>query len=192
MIKLYDKNEKVVYEEDLDFEKFTVQKFIKRGLKYSKLKETDLDIEYTINQLNESNNFDVKLILLIDDDIYLRDLYREYLERSCHYVVDFPSADEALCEFKKNPTKFDVILTDNMMPGKDNGSSFAKKVKAISPNISVYIITGDTSSIDQDIFDYEIDGTIAKPVKNYTFQLTIGNGKVDNNELEDEDLRLIA
>lgn len=72
----------------------------------------------------------VQRILLIDDDVYTRDLYDELLRGEGYEVVVATDGEAGLVEAIKGG--FDVILLDIIMPKKD-GVSFLKEYKTIAP-----------------------------------------------------------
>ncbi len=55
-------------------------------------------------------------ILLIDDDVFLRDMYATKFIESGHEVVSIEHADEAL-RFLADNNDIDVVLVDMVMPG---------------------------------------------------------------------------
>ena len=82
-----------------------------------------------------------KKILLVDDDMYIRDLYNEVLKEAGYDVVSRTNGDEALTELSKGG--FDLILLDIMMPKLD-GIGVLKSLKekpAAAPNGPVILLT---------------------------------------------------
>jgi CheY-like chemotaxis protein len=176
---LYDYSGDVVFSEEINLKRFLIMKFVEKGLLSSKLGIEEIDIKKTISELNKHDELTIKSVLVADDEEILRESYSEALTRLCHYVESYSTADEAYLIFEEEPDKFDVILTDNNMPESElNGAKFAKKAKSVSKKIKVNIITGDISSVDDDVFDHDIDNTIAKPLNEYTFAMTLGKGKL--------------
>jgi DNA-binding NtrC family response regulator len=141
-----------------------------------------IDVQKSLKNINSENWGTVKMfcrsVIVIEDEAILRKLYKEHLSRLNHFVEIFPTAEEALAVFKKDPTRYDIVLTDNLLEGGEiNGSDLAKKIKSINSKIKVFIVTGDMQSVDCDIFDHNIEGTLNKPVDSFTFINTVGNGK---------------
>lgn len=54
-------------------------------------------------------------ILLVDDDVFLRDMYATKFDESGHTVTVVETAEKALEALEKG--KFEVILLDMIMPG---------------------------------------------------------------------------
>ncbi len=78
-------------------------------------------------------------ILCVDDEKIPRTLRKLVLQRQGYEVVDVSSAQEAL---ELLPTRqFDLILTDQMMPGM-SGTELTKQIKNTLPGMPVVIISG--------------------------------------------------
>lgn len=175
---LYDYGGEIVYTEELSFKKFLFMKFLNQGLKQINEDICNIDVRRTINEINKISGFQIKSVIVSDDELILRESYFDTLTRLCHYVEIYPTADEALLSIIEEPSRYDIVLTDNMMPESVlNGVNYAKKVKELCPRLKVHIITGEISSVDKDVFDHNIDNTIAKPLNEYTFAITLGKGK---------------
>jgi two-component system cell cycle response regulator CpdR len=80
-----------------------------------------------------------KRILLIDDDLAVRDLVRQLLGLDGHIVVEANNGAEALSLFARNP--FDFVLTDCRMPFVE-GDELAVKIRQIAPGQRILMITG--------------------------------------------------
>lgn len=74
--------------------------------------------------INKTYNIDMK-ILLIDDDIFLRDMYTTKFVEAGHDVTPIEHAEKAL-QHLSNDSTFDVILVDMVMPGM-SGVEFLQK-----------------------------------------------------------------
>ncbi len=78
-------------------------------------------------------------ILCVDDEDIPRTLRKMVLERHGYEVIAVASARAAL---ELLPTRhFDLVLTDQMMPGM-TGTDLTKRVKSIDPRMPVVIISG--------------------------------------------------
>lgn len=177
--KIYDYSGDILHEEVVDFKRFLFMKFLNKAKKENGIDLEEVDIQQTIRQLNKNDGLMIKSVMVIDDEPILRDAYLDTLTRHCHYVEAYEKSDDAYYAFKDDPEKYDVILTDNVMPESTlSGSEFAKAVRDISQDVKVHIITGEISSVANDIFDYDVENTISKPLNEYTFAMTLGKGKV--------------
>jgi DNA-binding NtrC family response regulator len=83
-------------------------------------------------------------IFIVDDDIFCLTLYEQFL-RNLGYtnVKSFNAGDDCVAELKEQP---ELIFLDYNMEGL-NGIEALKKIKAFNPDIMVYIITGQESSM---------------------------------------------
>jgi CheY-like chemotaxis protein len=84
---------------------------------------------------------------------------------SLGYTVDIKTdSQEALLDFKKDPYKYDLIVTDQAMP-KMMGTELISKVKQIRPDLKSIIITGYQDSIPRDAMEqFGIADIISKPI----------------------------
>ncbi len=80
-----------------------------------------------------------KTLLLVDDEQIILDGLGRELEEEDFKVTKAVCAEDAIDNILKN--KFDFIITDLVMPGKD-GFQVLKEAKKISPETSVIILTG--------------------------------------------------
>jgi len=80
-------------------------------------------------------------ILFVDDEKMLADIGQKVLERLGYDVVSRTSPIEALELFKAKPDGFDLVITDQTMPGM-TGDALAKELMLIKPGLPVIICTG--------------------------------------------------
>lgn len=186
-INLYNIKNEIIYQEEFEtFDKFQFMKFYNNGIQSTHINPMFVDIQKTITEINKISNksikFNTQSVMVIDDEAMLRDLFLEHISRLNHFCEVFSDSVSALEAFNKFPSRYNYILTDNMIDEKDSGSKLAKQVKQTNPKVKVFIISGDLSSIDEDVFDYQIDGAISKPISAFTLSTTIGSGKIKNIE----------
>lgn len=81
---------------------------------------------------------DKKHILVVDDDNSLRKLLKESLIACNHEVTDAPNGETALELIKT--IKFDLLITDVMMPGI-KGIELLEKVREQIPELGCFVIT---------------------------------------------------
>jgi len=103
-------------------------------------------------------------ILFVDDEKEITYMGKRMLE-SLGYTVDIKTDGQtALQEFRKNPRKYDLLVTDQAMP-KMPGTELIGKVKQIRPDLKTIIITGYYDSIPRsDIERFDIEDIISKPL----------------------------
>ncbi len=87
-------------------------------------------------------------ILLIDDEEILLDIGRDMLKRLGYIVTTRQSSLEALETFQNIPDNFDIVLTDQTMPGM-NGADLSRRMLQIRPNIPIILCTGYSNLIDE-------------------------------------------
>ncbi len=77
-------------------------------------------------------------ILIVDDELVMRESLAGWLERDGHTIETAQSGEEALIKLKA--TRFDILLVDIKMEGI-SGLEVLKKVKADDPDVAVVMIT---------------------------------------------------
>lgn len=78
-------------------------------------------------------------ILLVDDDIQIRQLFRFALEKAGYEVQDAPDGQAALQQFAARPT--DLVITDIVMPFKDGLETIVELRKQF-PKTRIISISG--------------------------------------------------
>jgi len=112
-------------------------------------------------------------ILITDDDIDLRDLLTEAVGNWGYPVAVARDGEEALRKLRME--KYDIVITDLMMPGMD-GLALLQRVKELDKDILVIIITGYATietavkAIENGAYDY-----IAKPFRLDELMIVIRN-----------------
>jgi PAS domain S-box-containing protein len=86
-------------------------------------------------------------ILFVDDEQMLVDIGKQALERLGYAVVSRTSPIEALELFKAKPDHFDLVITDQTMPGM-SGDSLAKAIMSLRPGFPVIVCTGYSQTLD--------------------------------------------
>ncbi|MDB4899193.1 MAG: sensor protein, partial [Gemmatimonadetes bacterium] len=80
-------------------------------------------------------------VLLVEDDPAVRGAGRIVLERLGHRVVEAPDVATALGLIRSSGERFDVVLTDSVMPGQ-SGQELADILGAERPEIPVILMSG--------------------------------------------------
>lgn len=80
-------------------------------------------------------------VLVVDDEIPVLELLKSMLEVLGFDVEAVPDGYEGLEKFRRE--RFDVVITDFIMP-RMNGCVLAERVKALSPDTPVVMVTGFT------------------------------------------------
>lgn len=89
-----------------------------------------------------------KVILLVDDDLTLREMYEERLKAEGFNIIQASNGEEAIKKAKDN--KPNVILLDIMMP-KINGFDVLKELKADADikDVPVIVLTALIQDVDR-------------------------------------------
>jgi DNA-binding response OmpR family regulator len=106
-------------------------------------------------------------IVIIDDEIELSILFKEFLEREGYNAITFTDPLMALEYFKETSEKISLIITDLRMPGL-SGIDLAKNVRQINDNILIFLMTAFDARDLQDKIDFKIakiDKILQKPVQ---------------------------
>ena len=88
-------------------------------------------------------------ILLIDDEPMLVEMNRTMLQRLGYEVTVRSSSLEALTTFQNRPHAFDLVITDQTMPGM-TGIDLSRRMLQIRPGLPVILCTGFSSSITEE------------------------------------------
>ncbi len=101
-----------------------------------------------------------KHILIVDDDMRLRELLKKFLSSNGYYVDSAINALEARKRVKE--IAYDIIILDVMMPGED-GMSLAKSIR-LNSNIPILMLTA-MGEVENRIAGLEIgaDDYLPKP-----------------------------
>jgi DNA-binding NtrC family response regulator len=84
-------------------------------------------------------------ILLVDDETPLVRLGEEMLAGLGYEPVGFDTSTRALEAFHADPQRFDLVLTDEVMPGM-TGTQLAVTLHRIRPELPVILMTGYNES----------------------------------------------
>lgn len=101
-----------------------------------------------------------KNILIIEDEIRIRILLRDYLKRDGFNVIEASDGDEGINAFQNN--SIDLILLDIMMPRVD-GITVLETIRNVS-DVPIILLTAKSQEEDK-LFGYELgaDDYITKP-----------------------------
>jgi CheY-like chemotaxis protein len=71
------------------------------------------------------------------------------LERLGYHVVGEIDARKALAIFRKQPGKFDLVITDQMMPFL-TGDKLARALLRLRPDLPIILCTGFSETLDEE------------------------------------------
>jgi DNA-binding response OmpR family regulator len=100
-------------------------------------------------------------ILLVDDDSGIRQLYADVLAR-CGYRVD--TAEDGASGWRAlNASRYDLLITDNTMPGV-TGLELIKKLRSENMTLSVILASGTVSTEELNRCPWlQLDALLPKP-----------------------------
>jgi CheY-like chemotaxis protein len=80
-------------------------------------------------------------ILFVDDEAALAQVAETILTRLGYTVTTCTNSQEALATFQASPDQFDLVITDQTMPGL-TGENLAKALRQIRPDLPIILCTG--------------------------------------------------
>ena len=103
-------------------------------------------------------------ILFVDDEEMLADLGQAMLQRLGYQVTTKRNSLDALATFEKQPDTFDLVITDQTMPGI-TGVDLARRILQIRPRMPIILCTGYSSQVSKEMAEsYGIRGFVFKPM----------------------------
>src|SRR5215211_43589 len=106
-------------------------------------------------------------IIVVDDELELACLFKEFLNNEGYDVVSFTDPVLALEYYKETVDKHSLIITDLRMPGIC-GIDLAKKVREFDNKVKIFLMTAFEAKDLEDREDFKnarIDRLIQKPVR---------------------------
>ncbi len=110
-----------------------------------------------------------KRVMVIDDEAIHRETLAAILTDAGAEVTGCDSGTAALALLRVG-RKFDLILSDVMMPGMD-GVTFAREARILAPNIPVILVTGGDSAVDTALAEGSV--AIIKPYSPDTLRTVV-------------------
>jgi two-component system response regulator AtoC len=83
-------------------------------------------------------------VLIVDDELEVRELLAEYFAEVGYDVTTAPDGTAAVADLTANPTQYQLVISDLQMPGID-GLGVLEAAKKANPSIAVIIVTGYAS-----------------------------------------------
>ncbi len=127
-------------------------------------------------QVSKEKNVMIKgdaRVLFIDDEPVLVKLGKQMLEKLGYTASATASAIDALSLIKKEPNRFDLVITDMTMPDI-HGTQLALKIKKVNQQIPIVLATGFTNLNQSEHPNPDsIDAILPKPIEINTLSQTI-------------------
>ncbi|MFB0555152.1 MAG: PAS domain S-box protein [Phycisphaerae bacterium] len=115
-------------------------------------------------QLSKSTTKEKEVILLVDDEEMMVDVTRQILERLGFDVVAKTSSTDALEAFQEEPDRFDLVITDQVMPNM-TGTQLARELISVRPDISIVLCSGFPENVcPEELKSIGIKEFITKPI----------------------------
>lgn len=86
-------------------------------------------------------------ILFVDDEETLAEMAEQMLEHLGYRSRIFTSSIEALADFERDPSQYELVITDLTMP-QMSGVELSGRITALRPDIPVILHTGYSTKID--------------------------------------------
>jgi len=86
-------------------------------------------------------------VLLVDDNIFVRDTYKEALTLMGYNVTTANNGIDALNQFENKGRNFNIIVSDIVMP-EMSGIQMMKQIRILNPDIPAIFITGYDSDVN--------------------------------------------
>ncbi len=102
-----------------------------------------------LENVSESIPTGQERILFVDDDELLAKMVKEMLEKLGYSVTACAASSEALEIFQAAPGKFDLVITDHVMPGI-TGYDLARQMLQIRPDVPIFLCTGYSSHLQEE------------------------------------------
>ena len=100
-------------------------------------------------------------VLVVDDDLRLRDLLKRYLAEQ-GFAVD-TVADAAAMERQMQRVRYDIMVLDLMLPGED-GLAICRRLRASDDGIPIIMLTAKGDDVDRILgLEMGADDYLAKP-----------------------------
>lgn len=112
------------------------------------LNQTELSCDIEKETEVVAQHAETKHILVIDDNVDVAEFEQEILLNHGYRVTMKTSSVEALDLFKQDPHEFDLVLTDQTMPGM-TGVEIVREILAISPQMPVIMCSGYSEQVDE-------------------------------------------
>ncbi|HEV8540922.1 MAG TPA: response regulator [Verrucomicrobiae bacterium] len=98
------------------------------------------------------------VILIVDDEIGIREFLSAYLQSKDFNILTAASAEDALHVWAEWENRIDLLVTDIVMPGM-NGKALAEKLLEQKPSLHVIFMSG---YLPEEIAEETLDGVFFK------------------------------
>lgn len=112
-------------------------------------------------------------IMVVDDDAFIVGLLTDVLTSWGFSVTAFTSSHEAFNRFVYSPDDFDLLITDQMMPGL-TGVELCRGVQRIRAGFPVVLCTGYSHGVNERNYrEFGLSHYLTKPINHMGLQAVI-------------------
>lgn len=114
-----------------------------------------------------------QLVLVVDDELSVRDITRKILEKSGYRVLTANDGGAAIALYRQHQAEVHVVLTDMKMPVMD-GTATVRVLREISPKVKIIVTSGVASKPKlAEIAGLDVQAYLQKPCAAQTLLLTV-------------------
>ncbi|MCP4605821.1 MAG: response regulator [Proteobacteria bacterium] len=151
----------------------SVSSELNKGTEFVVLLPVINDASQVVEETSKTVSLGKERILLVDDEVVLLETIHQLIGNLGYTVTVKMSSEEALRAFKEKPSEFDLVITDQTMPGL-TGTQLAAEIRKTRLDIPIILCTGFSTNINKDNYrEYEINELILKPVNESDIARTI-------------------
>jgi two-component system, cell cycle sensor histidine kinase and response regulator CckA len=110
-------------------------------------------------------------ILMVDDEHLLLEINKRRLEKIGYRVTAMLNSLEAIEAFRQDPEQFDLLITDQTMPGL-TGEDLAKAVLEVRPSMPIIMCTGHSDTVSEEL-------ALSLGIKKYVHKPILGDDLVE-------------
>jgi two-component system, cell cycle response regulator CpdR len=106
-------------------------------------------------------------IIVVDDELDLAYLYKQFITGLGFHVVSFTDSLLAFEHFRHNIDAYCLLITDLRMPGM-NGIELANKIREVNKTVKIFLVTAFATEDLENRPDFKaakVDRIIQKPLK---------------------------
>ena len=115
------------------------------------------------DQSRAESDAEEQLILIVDDEMVVRETARRILEHFGYKTLLASSGDEALQKYRDRPTRIALVLLDQSMPGK-RGDMVFRELKEFDSEVCVVLTSGYSErDVTPELMSEGLAGFVPKP-----------------------------
>jgi len=112
-------------------------------------------------------------VLLVEDEVNLLAMTAEVLTRLGYEPASFSDSQSALAAFDAEPRSFDVVVTDDVMPGL-TGTGLAQRLHRRRPDLPIVLVSGyNGTTLTRQALLAGVSELLAKPLQSHQIAATL-------------------